>query len=252
MMTVDTTFLPKTNGMVFGDRLQARADKGRVFLMADNTPAPDPLTVVSAPVLTGDPYIGSTITVSNPTVSGGIEPYSYDYMWLDTRSLERSDINSTTLLDFDKGKDVSCYVTVVSADGQTINTTSNSIGPVTYAPANASILLALPNSYDVTPFSRHSLQVQASGVHTLSYTWQMRNAADDAWVTATPENLASEYPAAEAVVWEVNRDGEPQVSAFMFNFVTGPGPTRIRVRIRDTDPDGNFDQVLSTTNLNYV
>ena len=32
-MTVDTTFLPKTNGMVFGDRLEARAAKGRVFLL---------------------------------------------------------------------------------------------------------------------------------------------------------------------------------------------------------------------------
>ena len=32
-MTVDTTYLPKTNGMVFGDRLEARAAKGRVFLL---------------------------------------------------------------------------------------------------------------------------------------------------------------------------------------------------------------------------
>ena len=30
-MPVDTTFLPKTNGLVFGDRLVARSDKGRVF-----------------------------------------------------------------------------------------------------------------------------------------------------------------------------------------------------------------------------
>ena len=32
-MSVDTTFLPKTNGMVFGERLEARAAKGRVFLL---------------------------------------------------------------------------------------------------------------------------------------------------------------------------------------------------------------------------
>ncbi len=31
MAYVNTTFLPKTNGMVFGDRLVARSDKGRVF-----------------------------------------------------------------------------------------------------------------------------------------------------------------------------------------------------------------------------
>jgi hypothetical protein len=32
-MTVDTTFLPKTTGLVFGNRLVARAGKGRVFLL---------------------------------------------------------------------------------------------------------------------------------------------------------------------------------------------------------------------------
>ena len=34
MPYVDTTFLPKTNGMVFDPRLQARANKGRVFGLA--------------------------------------------------------------------------------------------------------------------------------------------------------------------------------------------------------------------------
>jgi len=31
-MAVNTSYLPKTNGLVFADRLQARSDKGRVFL----------------------------------------------------------------------------------------------------------------------------------------------------------------------------------------------------------------------------
>ena len=251
-MTVDTTFLPKTNGMVFGDRLEARSTKGRVFLMAGQTPAPDLLTVVSDPVLSGDPYIGSVVTVSNPVVTGGIEPYSYDYLWLDTRSLERSDINSTTLLEFDKGKDVSCYVTVVSADGQTVHATSNSIGPVVYEPVAVDILDPLPATYDVAPFFRHSLTVKAAGVHSLSYTWQFRNSDNLGWVDATLENLAIEFPSAEALIWEINRDGEPIASSFMFNLVTGPGPTQLRCRVRDTDPDGNFDQQTTNTTLNYV
>lgn len=54
-MTVDTTFLPKTNGLVFGDRLVTRADKGRVFLLdltppADPTPPPTTIGTVSATV----------------------------------------------------------------------------------------------------------------------------------------------------------------------------------------------------------
>lgn len=51
-MTVDTTFLPKTNGMVFGERLEARAAKGRVFLLVaagdeivEPPPSMEPVTV---------------------------------------------------------------------------------------------------------------------------------------------------------------------------------------------------------------
>ena len=39
MAKVNTTFLPKTNGLVFADRLVARADKGRVYGL-DPTPTP--------------------------------------------------------------------------------------------------------------------------------------------------------------------------------------------------------------------
>ncbi|AAL73311.1 hypothetical protein P60_gp44 [Synechococcus phage P60] len=58
-MPVDTTFLPKTNGLVFADRLTARADKGRVFLytvagdeIVEIVPNIEPLSVV----IDGVPY----------------------------------------------------------------------------------------------------------------------------------------------------------------------------------------------------
>ena len=86
----------------------------------------------------------------------------------------------------------------------------------------------------------------------LSYFWQFRNAADDGWVDATTDNLATEFPAAESTLWEVNRDAEPTMSAFMFNFITGPGPTKFRCRVRDTDPDGNYDQSITSTTVTYV
>ena len=246
--SVETTFLPKTNGMVFGERLQARADKGRVFLIHGADPI-DPLTIVSEAVLTGDPYIGGELVCTPPVVSGGLEPYGYNYTWLETL---RSESNVTPILEFDKGKTMQCYVTVVSADGQVVNSVSNGIGPIVYSPANVTISGQLPASYDVTPFVRHSLTVRASGIHDVSYIWQFRNSDNNGWVNATLENLAIEFPDAEAVVWEVNRDSEPAASAFMFNLVTGPGPTQIRCRVRDTDPDGNFDQKVTTTTLNYV
>jgi len=61
-MTVDTTFLPKTSGLVFSDRLVARANKGRVFL----------LTVPGDEIVEPPPSIGPvTVTVN------GID---YDYV----------------------------------------------------------------------------------------------------------------------------------------------------------------------------
>ena len=42
---VDTTFLPKTNGLVFEPRLKVRSDKGRVFGVVDVTLEPEEIYV---------------------------------------------------------------------------------------------------------------------------------------------------------------------------------------------------------------
>lgn len=62
MAYVNTTFLPKTNGMVFADRLQARADKGRVFL----------LTVA------GDEPVGPPPSIGPVTVTVNGVDYNYE------------------------------------------------------------------------------------------------------------------------------------------------------------------------------
>jgi hypothetical protein len=89
-MTVDTTFLPKTTGLVFGDRLVARANKGRVFLLTvtgdeivEPPPSMEPITLTvngidynykegaALTVLINDP-IPVVVTVggpANPTYS---------------------------------------------------------------------------------------------------------------------------------------------------------------------------------------
>ncbi len=89
-MSVDTTFLPKTNGLVFGDRLVARANKGRVFLLTvagdeivEPPPSMEPITLTvngidynytegaALTVLVNDP-IPVVVTVggdANPTFS---------------------------------------------------------------------------------------------------------------------------------------------------------------------------------------
>ena len=81
-MTVDTTFLPKTNGLVFGDRLVARSDKGRVFLM-DATPAADPILVADGQganwVGTNVYEVGQTVEGKTAKYVGGVEPVTYRY-----------------------------------------------------------------------------------------------------------------------------------------------------------------------------
>lgn len=92
--------------------------------------------VVSATTVSGLPYSGQTITCAPPVVTGGQEPYTHNYMWLDQEAAALSPLNTTTLGVYDEGKVVNCYVSVTSADGQTGNTTTtNGVGPVLAPPA---------------------------------------------------------------------------------------------------------------------
>ena len=74
---LETTFLPKTSGLVFSDRLQARSDKGRVFLSGAVTY--DPLVVVAGAKWKDDNIyeIGQTIQGQSATYSGGSENTVY-------------------------------------------------------------------------------------------------------------------------------------------------------------------------------
>lgn len=234
------------DGTRFRDVDEYATDQVNSFASVKTVTYPD-LVMVDQPVITGTPYIGNTITCSAPRVEGGQEPYSYNYQWLDVRNSS----NTTTLVEFDKDKFVSCYVTVTSADGQTVNATSNSIGPVIYEPPNLRIITPLQGEFDLRVGNRETLEVSADGTQTRSYLWQYQD-QDDNWQTATKANMETDYPDADALIFEVNRDNEPRLSTFMITMFTGPGPTSMRCIVRDTDPDGEFDQSIQTTTLNYV
>ena len=70
MPYVNTTFLPKTNGMVFAERLVARSDKGRVFGLGVT---PDPLALdVASTWVTGEPFLeAEVVTAKTATYTGG-------------------------------------------------------------------------------------------------------------------------------------------------------------------------------------
>ena len=76
MPYVNTTFLPKTNGLVFADRLSARSIKGRVFGLDDTPIPPDAQLLVDAPAsLAVAANVRNTITV----VASG--HYTVSYVW---------------------------------------------------------------------------------------------------------------------------------------------------------------------------
>ena len=89
---------------------------------------PFPPLQLTTPTLQGNPYVGETITCPQPHVIGGLADYTFDYMWLDANS--KSTSNKAVMLDYDKGKLVSCYVTVTDAKGTKEHVESNKIGPI--------------------------------------------------------------------------------------------------------------------------
>ena len=75
-----TTFLPKTNELVFAERLVARSDKGRVFGLGHSAV---PLAVADgqgANGLSTNVYeVGQTAEGKTAAFTGGTEPVQYRY-----------------------------------------------------------------------------------------------------------------------------------------------------------------------------
>ena len=80
MPDAHTTFLPKTNGMVFADRLVARSDKGRVFGLGVSA---DPIVVADGQganwVGTNVYEVGQTVEGKTAAFTGGKDPVTYRY-----------------------------------------------------------------------------------------------------------------------------------------------------------------------------
>tara|TARA_Y100000768_G_C23945357_1_gene667296 strand:- start:273 stop:1361 length:1089 start_codon:yes stop_codon:yes gene_type:complete len=95
---------------------------------------PYPALSATTPTATGLPYVGETLTCSTPTVTGGLTPYQLDYFWVDESNAIIWETpymgQSTTVVDYDLGKNMKALVMVTSADNQSITVESNSIGPI--------------------------------------------------------------------------------------------------------------------------
>jgi len=112
--------------------------------MNNNSPVVGPVTtpitydelVVGDPVATGDPFVGYTLTCSEPTITGGSGSVQVDYYWVDaaTKAIvweAQYMSNTTKIIDYDLGKTMYCMVIVTDqVTGDSITKESNQKGPI--------------------------------------------------------------------------------------------------------------------------
>ena len=105
------------------------------FTSWQTVPDFEPLAATD-PTATGEPYVGYTLTCSEPVVSGGSGTYQLDYYWVDaaTKAIVWESTymgNTTTIIDYDLGKTMYCMVVCtdqVTKDSVTVE--SNHKGPI--------------------------------------------------------------------------------------------------------------------------
>ena len=85
--------------------------------------------------MTGEPFVGYTLSCSEPSVEGGSGDVQIDYFWVDESNVIVWEApymgNTTKVIEYDLGKRMKCLVTVtdkVTGDSETVS--SNSKGPI--------------------------------------------------------------------------------------------------------------------------
>lgn len=97
-------------------------------------PVTSPL-VVGTPVASGEPYVGYTLSCSEPSISGGSGNCQVDYFWVDESNAmvwETTYMGPTTkVVEYDLGKKMKCLVTVTDRiTGESETVASNQLGPI--------------------------------------------------------------------------------------------------------------------------
>lgn len=210
-------------------------------------PAPGPLTA-STPVVSGTPMVGEVLGCSQPVVTGGVPPYSFDYSWTDAPVLTGTvRLSEFVPSDDDVGKKVKCVVTVTdrSVTRQSVVVNSSDVGPI--APHPPEVIWkenTKPTAITLVSMTRFTIEVAASGYYNLEYLWQMQD-PDGGWANATIANVERLYPNAAYTLM----DGLDQSKLNIQWFGGTPGPTAFRCRAIDKAPDGTEDKKWSTNCL---
>lgn len=210
-------------------------------------PAPGPLTA-STPVVSGTPMVGEVLGCSQPVVTGGVPPYSFDYSWTDVPKLTGTvRLSEFVPSDDDVGNKVKCVVTVTdrSVTRQSVVVNSNDVGPIVAHPPEVTWREdTKPTAITLVSMTRFTIEVAASGYYELEYLWQFQD-PDGEWVNATIANVERLYPNAAYTLM----DGLDQSKLNIQWFGGTPGPTAFRCRATDTAPDGATNRKWSTNCL---
>ena len=150
----------------------------------------DPL-VVGDPVATGEPYVGYTLSCSEPSVDGGSGDVQIDYYWVDAASkaiVWESNYmgNTTKIIDYDLGKTMYCLAVVTDkVTGDSISKESNHKGPINRPTLPEFEAYANDDLYDDP---NHQVGVEVNGIVVcevrpetvaapaldMTYTWRIR------------------------------------------------------------------------------
>jgi len=181
-------------------RATSRATDEAEQSMNNNSPTVGPVTtpivydplVVGDPVATGEPYVGYTLSCSEPSVDGGSGDVQIDYYWVDasTKAIvwESNYMGNTTkIIDYDLGKTMYCLVVVTDkVTGDSISKESNHKGPIN-RPALPEFEAYVNSELYDDP--NHQVGVEISGTVVcevrpqqssnppldISYEWKLRN-----------------------------------------------------------------------------
>ena len=126
-MTVNNTAWRDVYRPTMYRKAKVEGNKGtEVVMYKKDAPAPTPPLSVGSVAATGDPYVGYTLSCSEPTVTGGSGNVQIAYAWPNGGTS-----NTYKLSDSDLGLSVTCSVTVTDkTTGETTTVDSNAVGPV--------------------------------------------------------------------------------------------------------------------------
>ena len=255
----------RTNGLTARPVLGAALELGAIEF-DPNAGASNPPANTVAPAISGDTYVGQTLTCSTGTWSGS--PTIYAFQWVRAGVNINGAMSSTYLLVIDDIGDVTCRVTATNANGSTpqvsntVTVTAGVAAPVnTLLPAISGVpavgqpLHASTGTWTNTPVS-FAYQWRRSGsdiggATSSDYTLVQADESTDITVTVTATNAGGSTPATSNASHIPGPSADPDGSG-VFNFSAANGTTLAALSNKFTPTSNTDDFECQSGNLQCV